>query len=425
MKSYNLKTLLVLTPFFLYPYYSLYSPLIENKSGLPGVALLILFFMPVFILNLKGFIGFAFKRIPYYYIGIAIAFIALFWSADLTRGVFYVISLILASLVGYTIIKLNIVMKVWQVFSITVIIFSLLLSFEILQKGFVYYDVGGSRFGYIQGLDIYLDPNWLAVWLSISFIYYFLFWMGDIIANNGGISRKKKWASLILSILSIYFLLATGSRSALLALLAVIFIYFVLKKNYYLLLIGLVASLIILVLSEFGRIKEDSLINRTLQTNFMENDRIGLAISSLRALMENASTFFFGYGTGSGDRATGIYYEGAVLFDDGIYRYNNHNMYLDWVLQTGALGMFFMLGMFILLLYTLLISIKIKNYPYILLLVFLSIEATAYNPVKNSIWSIACGLLIALFSVNSLDIKKGECSDLNKMKSRESNFRRK
>lgn len=398
--KYVFKKYTILCMIFLYPFFNLYSIYLSNLTSLSSTYLLIFLFLPIIIFSFnKRTIYFIIKNIPYYFLVIIILLIGLLWSTELTRGIFYIISLFLAALFSCLLYNLGLLKSAWRAFAFSVTIFSILLYFKILQRNFVYYE--HDRFGYIQGNEIFLDPNWLANWLAISFLYYFFSLMKEKKMYTNSISKVKKILYFLLSILNLYFILLTASRSVFLALSVAIYIYLLIsKKIKQFSLINLLLAFVILINVNVNVFDNLKIFDRLEETSILKSDRMDLAISSFKALVQDPFTFLMGYGTGGGDKAIGPYYYGAIRHEDGVLRYNNHNVYLDLLLQIGSLGILIIFSLVFFILKNIFISIKKENYAFITLLIFTLITSSAYNPIKNGIWVITGGFLIVLYLFN-------------------------
>lgn len=211
----------------------------------------------------------------------------------------------------------------------------------------------------------------------------------------------KKILYFLLSILNLYFILLTASRSVFLALSIAIYIYLLLsKKIKQFSLINLLLAFVILINVNVNVFDNLKIFDRLEETSILKSDRMDLAISSFKALVQDPFTFLMGYGTGGGDKAIGPYYYGAIRHEDGVLRYNNHNVYLDLLLQIGSLGILIIFSLVFFILKNIFISIKKENYAFITLLIFTLITSSAYNPIKNGIWVITGGFLIVLYLFN-------------------------
>lgn len=394
MELKKVQKALILLVVFLYPFTNLYLSLIQRMTGLSRSYVLIMLFlllMPLSIAKVKYFI--TSKRC--YYLVVLILSLSLLWSTEYSRGVFYILVVAMAPLFGFNIYNLNIINTMWKTFSYSTILFSILLQTGILIRGYDFYDFGGIRFGYLVGSDVVLDPNWLGAWLAISFMYFFIRIRKEE-PNANSRTKLGKAIDVVLAILSIYFLLRTGSMSSSLGLGVALSMYVFSNKKYLTTIVAVPLIILVILLSMSSVALDMVLLKRLSGLDLQSNSRIELVVSSSKALTETALTFLFGYGAGGGDKAVGKYYSGAHVQEDGIARYNNHNTYLDMILQLGGIGFFIVIVFVIWAAKVLFKSIRIRNNAFILVFSFILVQALFYNPIKNGFYVISWGLAQAL-----------------------------
>jgi O-antigen ligase len=400
MNKNTVNKMIIIAIALLYPFINLYSRKIQMLTGLSLSLIIVLLFLVPILLNLSELKHFILEKKPLYYFSVLLLAISLLWSTEFTRGFFYILVLIIAPLFGLSIYKSNYTYKVWKTFSYSTLIFSMLLYSRILLKGYNYYDYGGTRFGYILGNEVSLDPNWLGAWLAVSFIYFFIQSKREPNALKTKLNKFKKSKYLILAFICLYFLFKTGSLSASIALVIALTAYALVNKKYIAsIFAGMVAILLALIV--IGTSSNNILIfDRLSGLDIKNNERIELLVSTREAITDNTFNFIFGYGAGSGDKAIGKYYRGAQVQEDGIVRYNNHNTYLDFVLQLGSIGLFIVAFIILWSIKVLYKSFKINNNAFSLLLIFVLTQSIFYNPIKNGFFIIGYGIATALYLNN-------------------------
>ena len=406
MKKSNVNKMIFSVIVFIYPYINFYSRKIEIVSGLSLSYIIILLYLLPIIFNLSELKSFVLKRKQLYYFIILLLLISLLWSTEFTRGFFYIIVLTIAPLFGLSIYKLDYTYNLWKVFSYSTIIFSILLYTKILLRGFNFYNYGGTRFGYILGNEVSLDPNWLGAWLVVSFIYFFMQSKRESSTLKTRKNKFKRLSYLILVIICLYFLFKTGSLSASFALVIALTTYIVVNKKYIKLLFSVMLAILLFLIVISSTNNNIFIFNRLSNFDIYNNERYELLVSTKEAITDNYFNFIFGYGAGGGDRAIGKFYRGAQVQEDGIVRYNNHNTYLDFVLQLGSIGLFIVVFIILWSIIALHKSIKVKNNDFILLFIFVLIQSMFYNPIKNGFFIISYGFITALYLNNAKIYKK-------------------
>lgn len=260
------------------------------------------------------------------------------------------------------------------------LVFSILylLGFLSISKE---YNFGGSRIGYVTSDIYYLDPNWLGYWCVIAMLYFL-----RIILK----SPNKIIIYFYLFILG-SLMMGTQSRSALFSLILSFIIIMFLKKKLLFGIISALFSILILLITLIVGVE-----TRYFNESVVGSSRTDLMKSTLNAIKHSPIEFLIGYGTGAGDLATGYFYSGAVLFSDGLYRFNNHNTPMDIILQIGLMGW---LVLIILSVFFLIIINKVKtdNIAIVGLLLFIIIQSLAYNPIKNGIILIAFSIILGTY----------------------------
>jgi hypothetical protein len=184
------------------------------------------------------------------------------------------------------------------------------------------------------------DPNTTAIHLSFAMI------LMVILALRSLSSTGRVLPPITVITVPVLFsgVIMTGSRGALLAVgiaLLTLFLFSIGGANrawkLYLLGYASACSLFLLFVVPNG------LRDRLLQENLLTlGDRLPIWRTAAEAVQDGSvRTLILGAGTGAADRVLGEanpYSIVANLGDDGVYRLNAHNAYIDWFLSHGLLG---------------------------------------------------------------------------------------
>jgi O-antigen ligase len=378
---------------FTMPFLIAYIPFLTETLSLKSPFIIGLYYGPLLfsVIWLKEIIRF--KTIKYYSVIILISLITIIWSLDINKGITNIFLLGATIFISYLIYLFD-YRKIWAWFSWGMVVFTILLKFKVLYFFLNTYNFGGDRLGYIEG-QFATDPNFLGMYIGFA-LFYFI----STLKNNLSKKLNKSYIYIHLAacLLLIYYLFLTLSRTITLSLiLTIVFIFvsLVLKNNFKekkvlvrtLLITGVSIILFIVIL-----------LNTPLSSRFkglLQDDRIEIwkVIWDLIGRFDIYS--FFGYGLGSSDMMIGKYFHGALAGSDGILRFSAHNLYFDWLLQTGLIG-------FGILLYLLGKTIKVNwkslnsnNIDTFLVSTFFLICSFGINTFGHYSWPVIVGLIFS------------------------------
>lgn len=378
---------------FTMPFLIAYIPFLTDILSLKSPFIIGLFYGPllVSVIWLKDIIRF--KTIKYYTVIILLSFITLIWSLDINKGITNIFLLGAAVFLAYLIYLFD-YQKLWAWFSWGMVVFTILLKFKVLYFFLNTYNFGGDRLGYIEG-QFATDPNFLGMYIGFA-LFYFI----STIKNNLSKKLNKTYMYIHLAacLLLIYYLFLTLSRTITLSLvltLAFVFVSIVFKNNFRekkVLFKTLLISSISMILFIF------ILLNSPLSSRFkglLQDDRIEIwkVIWGLIGRFDIYS--YFGYGLGSSDLMIGKYFHGAVAGSDGILRFSAHNLYFDWLLQTGLIGfgiLLYLLGKIIKVIWK---SLNRNNIDTFLISFFFLLCSFGINTFGHYSWPVIVGLIFS------------------------------
>ncbi|MEC1525876.1 O-antigen ligase family protein [Neobacillus niacini] len=378
---------------FSMPFLIGYIPFLSETLALKSPFIIGIYYGPLLlsVIWFKDIIHF--KTIKYYTVIILISIITLIWSIDVNKGITNIF-LLVSSIAAAYLLYLFDYRKLWAWFSWGMLVFTILLKLKVLYFFLDTYNFGGDRLGYIEG-QFATDPNFLGMYIGIA-LFYFISTLKNNLSKK--INKTYIYIHLAACLLLIYFLFLTLSRTITLSLILTLmltFVVLVLKNNFKekkVLIKTLSISLVSIILLVF------LILNSPLSSRFkglLHDDRIDIwkVIWGLIGKFDIYS--FFGYGLGSSDLIIGKYFHGAVSDSEGILRFSAHNLYFDWLLQTGLIG-------FGILLYLLAKMIKVnwkslnsKNIDLFLISTFFLICSFGINTFGHYSLPVMVGLIIS------------------------------
>lgn len=256
-------------------------------------------------------------------------FISLFWAKDQDDSVLYTGQVLL-------------------MFWFSIVCINELANVQNIREKFIFYCSligGGVAFLAITGgLSVEISADRRLTFsgigvnaVAISIGYYF------IIVTSGVFIKKWSKINIIILLISIalmfYFLLRTGTRSAIVGSFAALLISYPISFRLSFKSVVKFASLVLIVLFSFfyvmGHFIEGNLSERIVNVDsdaFSENSRNGL----WKTAIDYGSTFVLG--TGAGNE--------YIAFDKGTIK-EAHNVYVSSFVQTGIIGLF-LLSLFLL-----------------------------------------------------------------------------
>lgn len=201
----------------------------------------------------------------------------------------------------------------------------ILLLYMTFVPGTVVYSSYQGRLALVAG-NSHLDENYLSALILIGYIYV----LHPLFAKKE--TFKIKAARIAFCVLCVYYIIATGSRSGLLAVgvVTLISMFKNVKRNVFMISLVILAIIIafpyivsILPAGFFERFSLTALTGNTLES--------GSRLIIWRGVIQrlNNIRLLFGYGAGSGDPIVRSFYNlnGAV-----------HNFYLAHILELGLIG---------------------------------------------------------------------------------------
>lgn len=401
MRNYQLFTL------FIFPFLQAFSPYLERVFSIDKQIMDVVIFLPIIIhallFNLKQ-IPLIFSINKYYLFLIIYLLIALIWSGDINRGIYFLFYILMVPILTISLFKEKTGLAAWRSFSWGVLILSLLLYSGMLKNVFIYYDA--QRFGLYSG-DISLNPNSFGFWLNIA-IGYFLYRIIIEFESNKK-SLFKLCFQLINTFMLAYFIVLTGSRAAHLALLVSIIIIISIKRyRIFMISTPLIISFILVFILISQNLNSSNENNSYVMTRYESVLSEGLSergdIWSLifKISLGSPVTFLFGVGTGNAESAIGEIYQGDTykVNSDNVARVNTHNLFLLFFLQSGVVGLI----LFVLMLYKIFNKIihrfedsNLNLFMLFLFTVFCIMSLTGsliYNPAYPIIISIIFTIIL-------------------------------
>jgi O-antigen ligase len=327
---------------FTFAYLISYIPFLTEVSTLRSPYIVAMYYAPFFLVVIWFKDMISIKEIRYYLGVICIAIITFVWTIEPTKGITNIYLLIQALLCAFLISYFG-YRKFWSFFSWGLFVFSILLKFKVLYFFLDTYNYDGNRLGYIDG-QFALDPNFFGLFLGLSLFYFVT---ETFQKQTYKVNRVYTLLNGSAGLLILYFLVSTLSRTITLSLILVVGLYVlalsykgILKLTKRQVLFGglsIIFALIVVTLI----VLNTSLISRF--SNLFKDDRFEIWSIILNIMSSLNLNSVFGYGLGSSDLIIGRYFPGAVIGDDGLLRFSAHNLYLDWLLQTGYIGLIYLL----------------------------------------------------------------------------------
>lgn len=371
------------------PFIMSYLPFFMKISGLSGGMIMLLFLLPLILLSIPHFLYF-FSEIFLYLLLITIAGISLFWSDDVGRGISLIVWMLITISVVTLLNEKKMISYFVKTFSNSLLLFCILLYFDLLTIGMEVRYAKEKRFGFIGG-DLQIDPNFLALWLSIPLFYFFQ----QILINK---NIKEKLYNLVGFLLSIIFLISTVSRGAFISLvmvsILVVLLYFkdIFKKKK---LVIVFSGVFLLVASILIYLNETSFLLKRFASAF-QDPRIEILQIGLGYILKDPIHFLFGYGFGSSELLIGKEFSEAVKNELGQKAFNTHNVYLDFFIQTGVIG-------FIIYIYILInffkkfkeVLVIEHNLFFICTLTFFLVDSFFINSLGSYMWPFLFGIFLS------------------------------
>jgi O-antigen ligase len=380
-----------------FPYLYSYMPFLEMRLGISSPFIIALFYFPFFVFGVFYCSYIPIKRVVPYILLVLVACLAISWSLEPSRGLVNVYLMVGAIFISYSIVFLKNSKIIWALYSWNMLFFCLLLDSGILYKGMNAYNFGGNRLGYVEG-DFALDPNFIALWIGLGLFHFLNETQGlSLKGNIKPTALVKKCVYLLATILSFIYLCKTVSRTAIIAIIVAFILVVIIKRRYITAYISIFLSLIVLFMyvNDFGGIRDLFPTNRF---NELDSDsRFTIWKLALNVFWSDLKTLLFGFGFGSSDLILGKVYDDAVIFSDGKARFSAHNVYVDWLLQTGVLGILFLIVFIVWVILKSIHYLKCNEYSVFEFSIYISLVSMGINLIGNYSWPIIFGIYLSFF----------------------------
>jgi O-antigen ligase len=390
---------------FAFPFILSYIPLLTEVLSLKSPFIIAFYYGPLFLsLFLWPKELWGNKNFRCYLIIVGIAFVTLFWSMDLTKGITSLFLLSSSMIAGYLIYLFG-YKRIWSYFSWGMFFYTVLLKMGILYKWLETYNYGGQRLGYIEG-EFAVDPNFLGLYIGFALFY---FATEFLVKQKYYVNKLYRYIHFLVAVIMTYFLYLTLSRTIILSVIIIIISLGLLislsKVNNFKFFLKFLSTFLIICAVVFIILLNSSVSERF--SGIMNDDRLKIWSIILELIDLKGLYTYIGYGLGSSDLLIGKYFEGAVVGDDGIRRFSSHNLYLDWLLQTGVISFIYLIAIIIFALKTAIRKVKSGSYVSFLLILFFGLSSIGINTFGHYSFPFLVGLILAtLFTSEGWTVKE-------------------
>lgn len=267
---------------------------------------------------------------------------------------------------------------IYHYYSLGIVFLCLILQIVVHQKlfGMTLID---NRFGWFLYNDISVsDPNYFAVFIGLAMLYfYFRF-------SNRQAKKRSRLFHLASFLASGYFITSTLSRGVVFSLIITLVVIAIIKEwgnlKFVMASCTLPAALSLgwILLQIFGVNNAEHVDFSTFQRFLLLNssDRIAIWISLFNGFKESSLfTVLFGNGFQSGSSVGAKFYFGIEPDSNNLIFKNPHNMFLQFLIECGILGMLILLLIALIYLWQTFKNLQRKNYlPLALLIFFINVN---------------------------------------------------